>query len=356
MKLQDVKIVLKAALKAKRPVFLWGNKGNAKTQGPKQFAQEMGWNYKSIYLGQTADVADILGLPYQLENGTFKHSRPAWYPESGRWIIHLDEFNRCHPDIVQSMLSFVQTGVFHEHKGPEELMIIAGGNYDNGNYITTNIKDDALLSRFLHLEVELGHDEWLKYAEEQGVSNTVLSFIRNNPEFLANTDKGGFKIDFMSPDPRVWLEAISPFEKDSSIDHVRFEVYSGLVGTVAAQRFIADKAKQEERLDYKLILEDYSKVQDKVKFFSRAEDARLDQLNVAMEDILIRIEDEKYEFTSINIDNIKKFLLDCPVELTYKAVERIAKSNFVHKDAIINDEAYVANFEKAKTGKKKKAG
>lgn len=348
MNIRNTMKTIKALMTINKPVFLWGQPGNAKTQSPKQLAEEIGYGYVSLYLGQTADVADILGIMTEGEDGTFHHLRPSWFPTEGKHIIHLDEFNRCHPDLLQSMLAFLQTGRFHNHQLPEGCYIIAGGNPNDANHQVTSIDDDAIKSRFVHINVEIELNEWIAYAETKGCHKMVLNFIRENPEFLGN--KGTqfqSEGDMAKPNPRTWLETISGLEENKDIDNIRYEVYSGAIGKTAAARFMAFRSVEDKKIDYKDVLDAYSSVRDDVLVAVKAN--RIDKLNQAVEEILLKMEDNKV--SKSQVENFKKFMLDIPLELSFKICQKLTSSKFGLKDMIVNDPEYLAKFKVLKNSK-----
>lgn len=347
MKISDLKLTLSACNKIKRPVFIWGEKGLGKTQSVRQWAKENGYTYIPLYLGPMADTSDILGIQEKREDGTFFHTRPDWFPTSGKNVIHLDEFNRCHPDLVQSMLSFVQLGMFHQHKLPEDTFFVGTGNNDNERYITTSVSDAALLGRFIHVELEPEVSEWLLYAEKNNVSDTVLKFISDNPEMLIRRHgSGGFDFNQLTEDPRQWLETISPLEKIKEIDHIRYEIYQGVMGKPAAAKFLSYLKTNETRLDYKEVLKNYNLVRPLVLNYSSKEESRLDQLTLVVDQIIAKVIED--DVTEDEVDNFKSFLLDIPLELSYKVASKLEKSKCKYKNQIVNDPEFIKNFTKKK--------
>ena len=348
MRVELAKKAIMANMKVGRPTFLWGAPGNAKTQMPKQLAGELGYGYICMYLGQNADVADILGLMKHNEDGTFTHSKPSWFPKEGKHIIHLDELNRCHPDLIQSMYSFLQTGKFGPHQLPEGCYIIGSGNPDNENHQVTNIDDDAFMSRFQHITVELEFPEWVKYAKTKGLHENVANFLAENPEFLGSKPVASLK-DKIKPNPRTWLESISKLEYDDSIDEIRYEMYSGDIGTTSAARFLAWKRdKKDDRIKTEDILENYTNFRNKVLMIVSEENVRLDKLNMVTEEILSLMESNDKSIGSAQVENFKTFLMDIPLELAFKVSQKLSSSKFKLKNSIVNDPEFLKLFAAAK--------
>ncbi len=178
-------------------------------------------------------------------------------------------------------------------------------------------------------------------------NEVVMDFIKENPEQLAHVHSDRLDFSLFKRDARHWLEAISVLEQDDTIEDIRHELYSGIVGKQTASSFIAFKKQYEKKLDYKTILNDYKSIKKTVIEYSSRDGSRLDQLNLALEQILSKMDAQ--EVTKEQVENFKLFLLDAPLEMAYKACKHINQSMFMHKDLILNDVNFSNGLKKAKT-------
>lgn len=264
-------------------------------------------------------------------------------------VVH--NCNRLSPDVMQCMFSFILDKTIHTHKLPDGWSIVAAGNYDNNNYQVTNLGDDAFMSRFCHIDFKPTKEEFINYMESKD-QDIIASFARNQPEMI-EVNKKEDKLDLMkiaTPDRRKFDTMIAPLEEESSIDGVRYEVYSGIIGPSATAAFVVHKQKQEERLSGKQVLNKYSTLRSKVANASSSKDGsvRLDYLNGAVEEILAYVGDNNTSLSLSQIDNLKSFLLDIPLELGLKFINGITLSKWRQKDTIINDVTFIKTFKSNK--------
>jgi len=344
MNITEIKKVAPILFKHKIVPYFHGQQGIGKTQVVKQLAKEMGLNLVHLHLA-TQDVGDLVGLLVHNNDGTVKHARPEWFPTTGGHLIYLDEINRAHPDVLQAMFSFVTEGTIHRHKLPEGCVIAAAGNYQSNMFNTTEFSDAAWMSRFCHLDFQPTKEEFILFAEDKKAFS-VASFIRNQPEMLQVQHKERLNTSMITPDPRSYLDMIAKLEDESSIESMRYEVYSGIIGPTAAAAFITYKTKESARLSGKQVLFDYSNVKEKVLEASQKKTVRFDFLNTAVEEILAFL--PKNTLEKQHIKNLKDFLIDIPCEMSLKAVQSMHELEWNQKNCILNSKEFVEVFKSKK--------
>lgn len=332
--------------------FLWGSQGIGKTSIVRQIAKENGFDSVILLNLASQDVGDLVGVLTEVGDGTVKHSRPSWFPISGKHLILLDEFNRAHPDVLQSMYNFVLEGKLHTHQLPKDCKVVCTGNYQNENFTVTDISDNALLSRFCHIDVKPTVEEFIVYLEAKNEVH-MADFFRENADML---DSPSFlnKFDFsaITPDRRAWAEFILPLSKVTDMeDSERYELYQGLIGSVATTRFLAYNTSNFQKIRGDDILNKYSTVKEKVKRFSDGKDSRLDILGSAVDEIMLSIDNK--ELTNDQVSNIKEFMMDCPLELGLSVINKLTKSECLSKTKVLNDRAFVDTFMAKKVDTKK---
>ena len=359
MNIKEISTVLPYLLKNRIVPFFWGNQGVGKTQTMKQYCEANGLQMVTLMLA-TQDVGDLIGLLVKGDNGEVYHAKPNWFPTEGTGIVFLDEANRAPTDVLQAMFSFVQNGKLHTHTLPEGWRVVAAGNYNNDKFVTNQMSDAAWMSRFTHIDFRPTTEEFLMYAESVGMKD-LASFIRERPEMLESTDSNSrLDFSFISPDRRAYMEYLGKIDLEKGFpDELRYELYSGMVGTAAAAAFLTWKGKKEKPLSLNEILDSYDKTtKNKIKdiLLNKEGEVRLDLLNQPIDELITKI-DSNPDFlsNSLHLENIKSYLVDIPRELAMKAFVAFAKlKNFKGKDAILNDREYVAKFGKDQPKKKKK--
>lgn len=345
MNINQLKSVLPIMTRNRIVPFLWGKQGIGKTQVVSQIAQEQDIGFVGLYLGACADVGDILGLLIQ-DGATVKHARPSWFPTEGSGIIFLDELNRAHPDILQAMFQFVRTGELHTHKLPPGWQIVAAGNYDSEEFTVTSTSDAAWNSRFAHIHVEPTTEEFILYAESKG-ADKLASYIRGNPEMLEVAQKSRPELN-VTPDRRSWLEMIAPLDNETMDDQVRYELYSGIVGTVAAASYKAHQGAKQQRLTLKDIIGGYKKsIRDQVKSISgRADETRFDLLTQPLDELKTHLELDEFYLKDSMIKPLQTYLLDIPKELSHQAIKSLSELRFPGKHDLLGDATFVKKLLK----------
>lgn len=344
MNISEIKKALPVLLKHKVVPYLHGQQGIGKTQVVRQTAKENDLDFIHLHLA-TQDVGDLVGLLVHNNDGTVKHARPEWFPTQGKGIVFLDEVNRAHPDVLQAMFSFVTEGTIHTHKLPKGWSIVAAGNYQSNMFNTTEFSDAAWMSRFCHIDFQPTKEEFVLFAEDKKAFS-VASFIRNQPEMLQVQHKERLNTSMITPDPRSYLDMISKLEEESSIESMRYEIYSGIIGPTAAAAFLTHKTKESERLSGKQVLFDYQNVKEKVLEASNKKTVRFDFLNTAVEEILSFIPGKTLE--KEHIKNLKSFLLDIPCEMSLKAVQALHGIGWNQKNDILNSKEFAQTFKARK--------
>lgn len=246
--------------------FFWGHAGIGKTSIVKQYAEQKGYKFFALYLGTQSDVGDILGLASFIkdENGqdvATRFATPEWLkglidyceanPTSGG-VLFLDEFNRGRRDILAGMFALALDKTFHTIRLPKNLHVVAAGNPPTDEYNVTDINETALMARFFHAKLEPTFDEWLKYAQSNGMDASLTGFLKQQPELLEQKHT-----EFQLPvkvDRRAY-ERLDRLFKLKTPAHLMENLMAGIIGlerTVAYQNYMrsADKPLTgEEVLD-----------------------------------------------------------------------------------------------------------
>lgn len=341
MDIKTIKKVTPILFKYNIVPYWHGTQGVGKTSVAKQIGKEMGFDSViSLELGANADASDIIGLLVQ-KDGRHYHTRPSWMPTEGRHLIFLDEFNRAQGDIYQIMFTFLTEGRIKDHVLPPECRIIAAANYNSKNFVVSNVRDDALRSRFCHLNFIPTNSEIADYIESQGTEGhkEVASFLRVAPEMAGNA--GSTMNISPDPDPRAWAEKIANLHNEDLGD-ARYEVYSGLIGPVATASFFAFSRRAENPLNIIDILENYRFQRDRVLEYAKiGTERRYDALNIPVEQLFENLEKDPNFLTKPGyVDALKMFIVDLPLEMVMKVMDRITMARFERRSDFINNDEF----------------
>jgi hypothetical protein len=129
-----------------KPIFIFGAPGIGKTEMVAQAADELGVDLLFIDL-QFMEPSDLLGVPKVVElasdsekspygAGVTRGNPPTFLPrnnngkgyENKGGIIFLDEFNRAKPNVLSSMMQFLQQRRIGDYVLPDRWYIVAAGN------------------------------------------------------------------------------------------------------------------------------------------------------------------------------------------------------------------------------------
>lgn len=338
MNIQEYKKIFPILRKHKIVPFLHGNQGIGKTQINKQLSKELGLDFIHLHLA-TQEVGDLVGLLKHNADGTVTHARPEWFPTSGEGVIFLDELNRAHPEVLQAMFSFITEGTIHQHKLPSGWNIVAAGNYQNGDFTTTDMSDAAWLSRFCHIDLKPTVEEFILYAEDNNAFE-IAGFIRENGECLERKAKGD-NINFVTPDRRAWMTMIAPLETEASIENERFELYQGCIGTSAASAFLTYKNKKEKAVSGNQVLTQYEKVRSIILGYSDPKNSRNDMITKTSTEILSKLAKDPSCYKDEKLmNNLKQYILDIPKEGMLTFLNTISKQPSVEKFTLLNDKKF----------------
>lgn len=349
MNIREIKQALPLLLKHKIVPFFWGSQGVGKTSTMGQYCKENNLQLVTLYTA-TQDVGDLIGLLVKDDKtGGVYHAKPNWFPTEGKGIIFLDELNRAPQDVLQSMFSFIQKGILHTHQLPPGWHVVAAGNYQSDRFNTTDTTDAAWMSRFCHIDFTPTVEEWIAFTENKGMFD-IAGFIREQPSMLELSEKEGGRLDtsFIVPDRRAYTDGVGKLDIDDEVpDALRYELYSGMVGTAAAAAFMAYKNKKEKSLSLGQVLSSYDKIRNKIKeVVSNEENVRFDLLNQPIDELMVKLEANPQLLTSNGfLDNLKSYLIDIPKELSTKAFLKFSTlHNFYGKNELLNDPKYIKNF------------
>jgi hypothetical protein len=233
MKPSSVKSSLSVAIKARRPVFLWGPPGVGKSQVVAQVADAAGLGLVDVR-AVLLDPVDLRGLPHINGEGRAHWAIPDFLPKDGQGIIFLDELNAAPPLVQASCYQLILDRKLGEYSLPDSWSIIAAGNRETDRAVTSRMSS-ALANRFVHLNFEVDLNDWVSWALAAGVQVEVIAFIRFRPVLLHVFDP--VKNEKTFPSPRTW-EYVSDILRAIPDPSVEFELIAGTVGEGAAAEFM----------------------------------------------------------------------------------------------------------------------
>ena len=344
MNITTLNKVLPFLLKAKITPWIWGYHGKGKSETIETYYNSKGWLIFNFRLNTQADVGDFLGLQDFVtdEKGKKVASsffKPDWLKQcidfckanpDKRACIFIDEINRAARfDLIGPVFQMSLDRRLHTYEFPENLDVICASNPNTKDYSVLSLKDKALLSRFCHIFFSPDKKEFFAYGKAVKADNDVMSFLKEQPDFIEEKDLDKFSVsDYAKPDRRKWIRGVSELRKLGLPKDEYHEVFAGLVGIEATIAFERHLQKPDKPITVEDILNSYDTVQAKVVEHA-GEETRTDILNNTCAKVI--------EFFGTNPDfnedqgkNVIRFIEDLPNELMFNVMHGIYNKRKFH--------------------------
>lgn len=231
MNAKQIKSSLRTLIPLKQPCFIWGAPGVGKSQVVAQVADELGLGLTDIR-AVLLDPVDLRGLP-SVRDGVAHWCPPSFLPTEGEGVLFLDELNAAPPLVQAACYQLVLDRKVGEYTLPDGWTVVAAGNRETDRAVTHRMPS-ALANRFIHLDFSVDVDTWLEWAEQEGVNEEVLAFIRFRPNLLHDFDPK--KNEKAFPSPRSW-DFAARILASAPASEIELSLLKGAVGPGAAVEF-----------------------------------------------------------------------------------------------------------------------
>ncbi|GAA3663832.1 ATP-binding protein [Asaccharospora irregularis] len=346
-----------------------GESGIGKTALVKKLAKENNWSLVVID-GNLLKEGEIGGLPtiesYKVidSNGFEIEKKTTVYAVHNRLreideeiakertvLLFIDEINRCEHTVQQELMNLILNREINGYKLHEDVKILAAMNpsskYGSDFDYQVVDMDAAQENRFVWLNMESDHTQWLNWAIGEGIEQKVIEFISTFPEYLNKVNEEDVRATPRSYERVSKSYKIYKEKKDSIPRNVFLNVLRGNVGKVIAEEFINFvESDSKQLLSYEdVFLGDNlnPSVIDRVKNEGHT------RLYLTAMNILKRLESNiKDNNTGLDgyINRLIEFLKLYPVDLMVGVMKEI-KNNYseVYKLSIDNEEFVKLYFE-----------
>lgn len=181
-----------------------GHPGVGKSAIVKEVAQKFNKHFIDTRLAFKENI-DLGGYPVpDHENKQMIYYRPKFIPpentpdEYDGSVWFLDESNRAHPTVIQTLFQIITEKYCGEHKLPDNTAIILAGNLGEADNTTiTEFDDSALDGRLSIFHLKPSVDDWSDWAKSNGIHSSIINYITLFPERLWNEME-------VNPNPRGW--------------------------------------------------------------------------------------------------------------------------------------------------------
>lgn len=319
MKISEAKACIKELyLNTQSVTALISERGIGKTSAYQQCADELGIGYIGLYAA-ALEGPDFMGLPDKdKEKGITKYLAPQFlptrqaveeglYPKKG--ILVLEEINRVPSDTISVLYPLLLEKKINGHMIADGWRIGVTMNPDSMNYLVNSL-DDAMLDRFISIEVTADIDDYMEYSLKNHPNDDVLSYLKACPDMLLIVKKSAESTALTkSPTPRGWTKIQELFNNCKLAENIMRELVGGIVGPQAASSFYGFLNNRNLIIpSTKDLLENYDGVKNDIN--NLIKENHIDVLNYIIQKIIISFnEDEKH------ITNMKALLVDLPEEM-----------------------------------------
>ncbi len=315
MKISEAKEVIKELYKTKYVTALVSERGVGKTSAYRQCAEELGIGYIDIYAA-ALEGPDFMGLPDKdIENNRTRYLPPSFLPtmDSVNFGKHLkeglliiEEINRVTPDTISVLYPLLLERRINGHQIADGWKIGVTMNPDNLNY-TVNTLDDAMIDRFITLNIEPDLDEYISFSQNNGINLTVINFLKKFPEMLLQINKENMSQN-RAPTPRGWSKVQEILNIGNLKQHIKQEVISGIVGEFASASLFGYISNISDNfIDGKEILNSYESVKKRIDTIINNHKA--EELMIIIRSVITYMENSKSHILSLN-----NFLNELPQE------------------------------------------
>ena len=230
MKPTQVEQALLVAIKARRPVFIWGPPGIGKSDVVDGTATTLKRKLRDLRLS-LCDPTDLKGFPAPDKKTGVTH----WLPsdelptaKDGPGILFLDELNAAPQAVQAAAYQLLLNRRIGNYQLPDDWDIVAAGNRDSDRGATHRMPA-PLSNRLIHINYDVSLEDWSKWAIDNGIRTEVLGFLRFRPNLLHAFDPNQKAF----PTPRSWQFVNDLLEQNMPGD-IQYEMLAGTVGEGAA--------------------------------------------------------------------------------------------------------------------------
>lgn len=164
-------------------VLLLSAPGVGKSEAVRQAAEAANLPLRSL-LGTQIAPEDVSGVPKIAgDRAVFCPPRVLLPDDDEPFCLFLDELPAAPPDVQKAFYSLLLERRLGEYHLPKRTWVVAAGNRTEDKALVRTLSS-ALVNRVFVLPVKVDVDEWLAWAEKEGVRPEVRAFVRYVPQAL----------------------------------------------------------------------------------------------------------------------------------------------------------------------------
>lgn len=357
-------------LATKEVPLVVGESGIGKTALAKKLAKENNWSLVVID-GNLLKEGEIGGLPtvesYVISNsnGANIENKTTVYAVHNKLrevdeeiskgkavLLFIDEINRCEHTVQQELMNLILNREINGYKLHDDVKILAAMNpsskYGSDFDYQVVDMDAAQENRFVWLNMEPDHKQWLSWAMNAGIEQKVIEFISTFPEYLHKINEEDVRATPRSYERVSKSYKIYKEQKGSIPRAVLLNVIKGNVGKVIAEEFISFvEADHSPLISYGDVFSGDNLSESVVEKIKNESHTRLylSAMNI-LKSLESSIENDKCE-SSYYINRFVEFLKLYPLDLMVGIMKDIKISYAKVYEMAIENEEFVEVYFKA---------
>ncbi|MGQ9629175.1 MAG: AAA family ATPase [bacterium] len=327
---------LELSVKSGRPLMIVGGTGVGKSSIVRQFCHENNIEMFDLRLA-TQEPGDLIGLPVKVQKDgrtVTEWAVPSWLDrlievsKERQAIIFMDEFNRGTNDVQQACFQLVLDRRLHTIQLNDNVHIVVAINPDDGQFMV-NAMDPALRNRFWRIDFKPTAEEWLSWARDAGIHESIMSYISADRMAL-NLEGKGYDSEVF-PTPRSWhmLSDIMNAMGDVDLDELT-SIASGIIGAESAIAFVSFLKSGSQGLPFtveQIFFDDYSRLRARLEAWKRG---RTDLIAASLNNVLRYLRGEvglaRVGNPNVALGNLTNFIRDVPREMAFAFLSGMAKN------------------------------
>ena len=296
---------------------LISERGVGKTSAFQQCAKELGIGYMGLYAA-AMEGPDFMGLPDKdRETGITRYLAPqflptcnavdkGFFPEKG--LLVLEEINRVPTDTISVLYPLLLERKINGHSLAPGWKIGVTMNPDTLNY-SVNSLDDAMLDRFVAIEITANLEDYIDYSLRNGPCDDVLAYLTACPDMLLRVKKAADSTAATkSPTPRGWTRVQQLLNSCQLPEKLMQELISGTLGPETTASFYGYLKNRTYAIPPAAkILTDYGSVRPEVTRLVSG--GRLDLMGLVLKKTVTLMDG-----SAAQCENLNQFLSDLPEE------------------------------------------
>ena len=241
----ETKPIVLRAMKASRPIFLWGAPGIGKSELVEGIVDNMPGNNLMIDMRLALmEPTDLRGYPFRNPDTNQMEWAPAvdlptqeQADEFDTIVLFLDELNSAPPSVQAAAYQLVLNGKIGQYRLPSNVKIVAAGNRETDRGVTYRMPS-PLANRFRHINMDVNFEDWSIWATDNKVHQDVIGYLTYSKADLFDFDPKTSSQSFATP--RSWnfvSEILNTEGFDTASDFEQKAEIAGAIGEGMAIKF-----------------------------------------------------------------------------------------------------------------------